>query len=58
MLSGDDLASLRGVTIRDAQITTQSHGQVLRLLIDGDGVLAISVDSDGTLSISDQSSVP
>lgn len=58
MLTTDDLDSLRGVTISDAQIRDQDGRQVLRLHLDGGGILAISTDAEGGLSVADQTSIP
>lgn len=57
MLTTDDLLSLRGTTIADAEIREQDGGQVLRLHLAGGGILAISARADG-LNIEDQSSIP
>jgi hypothetical protein len=58
MHTDDDLRSLSGVTISDAEIRDQDGGQVLRLHLAGGGILAVSADGSGGLNVADQTSIP
>ena len=51
MLNSDDLASLRGVTVVEAEIHERDNGQVLRLRLRSGGILAISADGGGSLDM-------
>jgi len=57
MLTKDDLSSLRGVTIVDAEIHERAGGQVLRLHLRSGNILAISTTKDG-LDMVDETSIP
>ena len=57
MLTIDDLASLRGVTVADAEIRTHAGRQVLRLHLASGAILAISSEDDG-LNVTDETSIP
>ena len=58
MLNSDDLASLRGVTVVEAEIHERDNGQVLRLRLRSGGILAISADGGGSLDMADETSIP
>jgi hypothetical protein len=57
MLTNDDLDSLRGVRIADAELREREYGQVLRLYLDGGGILALTARADG-LNLADEAEIP
>jgi hypothetical protein len=57
MLTTDDLNSLRGQTIADAERHERSGREILRLHLQGGGILAITGDESG-LNVADESSIP
>lgn len=56
MLNEDDVKSLRGVTIADADQRDRNGRQVLRLHLVSGNVLAVTADSGGGLDIADETS--
>jgi hypothetical protein len=58
MLTNDDLHSVRGITVADADLREYNQRQVLRLHLPSGNILAITGDDDGGLNMADETSVP
>jgi hypothetical protein len=57
MLTIDDLKSLDGVTVAKAEIRAYEGRQILRIHLEGGGILALAAVND-ELNLADESSIP
>lgn len=56
MLTIDDLESLRGITVGEAEIREREGLQVLRLHLEGGGILAFTAENS-EINLADESSI-
>jgi hypothetical protein len=57
MLNERDAASLRGVTIIDAQVRRFANSEGLRLTLDDGTILLVSTEADG-MTVADGAGIP